>query len=285
MVKITDFNTPGKPTWCPGCGNFGILMALKQAMVELNLEPQQIFISSGIGCSGMVPHHIWTYGAHGLHGRTLPLATGVRLANTELTVIAVAGDGDGYGIGAAHFVHAMKRNLDILFLVHNNMVYGLTTGQTSPTSMKGFKTKSTPMGNIEIPMNPIALAIASGATFVARGYAGDIPHLRKMIVDGVRHRGFALLDVFQPCVTFNKINTYEFWKARIYKLEDTNHNPGDKNQAWLKAQENGDRIPIGLFYREERATYEDELPQIAKIPLYRQSIENVDISQLIEEFT
>ncbi len=283
MVEIKDFNTLGKPNWCPGCGNYGILMALKQALVELELEPHNIFISSGIGCSGKVPHWIRTYGIHGIHGRPLPPATGVHLANTELTVIAVGGDGDGYGIGTAHFIHTMRRNLDITYLVHNNMIYGLTTGQTSPTSSKGFRSKSTPAGVIEVPVNPIALALASGATFIARGFAGDVKHLRSLIVEGIRHRGFALIDIFQPCVTFNKINTYDFWKERVYKLEESGHDPRDKNLAWERAQENEDKIPIGVFYREERPTYADEIPHLST-PLVKQSLE-ADITELMEEFT
>ena len=209
MVKMTELNTIDRPNWCPGCGDFGILMALKGAIVELNIEPENVAIISGIGCSGKVPHWIRTYGLHGIHGRALPVASAVKLTNHELTVFAVGGDGDGYGIGMCHFIHAMRRNINMTYIVHNNMIYGLTTGQTSPTSEKGTRTKSTPSGAIEVPVNPMALAISSGATFVARTFAGDVKHLQKTIVDAVKHRGFSLVDVFQQCVSYNHVNTYD----------------------------------------------------------------------------
>lgn len=231
-----------------------------------------------------MPHWVNTYGFHGIHGRPLPIATGARLANNNLTVIAVGGDGDGYGIGIGHFIHAMRRNLNITYIVTNNQVYGLTTGQTSPTSDKGFATKSTPTGVIEMPINPIALAIASEATYISRGFSKEMKHLTKLIVDGVRHEGFALIDVLQPCVTFNRKNTYEWFSERVYKLEETDHDVTNKQTAFLKSLEWNDRIPIGLFYRETRPTYEDELPQIAETPLVKQRIEEINITALMDEF-
>jgi len=284
MVELADLKTVGQPNWCPGCGNFPIWHALKMAIVELNLEPHNVVIFSGIGCSSKMPHWINTYGFHGLHGRPLPIATGARLANNSLTVIVVGGDGDGYGIGVGHFIHAMRRNLDITYIVTNNQVYGLTTGQTSPTSDKGFTTKSTPTGVIEMPINPIALAIASGATYISRGFSKEMKHLTKLIVDGVRHEGFALVDVLQPCVTFNRKNTYEWFSERVYKLEETDHDVTDKQAAFMKSLEWNNRIPIGLFYKEIRPTYEDELPQIAETPLVKQRIEDIDIKSLMDEF-
>jgi len=284
MVELAQLKTVGQPNWCPGCGNFPIWHSLKRAIVELNLEPYNVAIFSGIGCSSKMPHWINTYGFHGIHGRPLPIATGARLANNNLTVIAVGGDGDGYGIGIGHFVHAMRRNLNITYIVTNNQVYGLTTGQTSPTSDKGYATKSTPTGVIEIPINPIALAIASGATYISRGFSKEMKHLTKMIADGVRHEGFALVDVLQPCVTFNRKNTYEWFSERVYKLEETDHDATNKQAAFLKSLEWDDRIPIGLFYREARPTYEDDLPQIAETPLARQRIEDIDIRTLMTEF-
>ncbi len=284
MVRMIDINTIDKPNWCPGCGDFGILLALKNAIVELNIEPENIAIISGIGCSGKVPHWIRTYGLHGIHGRVLPVASAVRLSNHELTVFGVGGDGDGYGIGMCHFIHAMRRNIDMTYIVHNNMIYGLTTGQTSPTSEKGMRTKSTPSGVIEVPVNPIALAISTGATFVARSFAGDVKHLQKTIVDAVKHRGFSLIDVFQPCVSFNHVNTYDWYKQRIYDLEASGHNAGDKMAAFVKSQEWGEHIPIGVFYRVQSPTYEDELPQIKEMPLVKQAIDKVDISGLMEDF-
>jgi len=284
MVELAQLKTVGQPNWCPGCGNFPIWHSLKRAIVELNLEPHNVAIFSGIGCSSKMPHWINTYGFHGIHGRPLPIATGARLANNNLTVIAVGGDGDGYGIGISHFIHAMRRNLNITYIVTNNQVYGLTTGQTSPTSDKGYATKSTPTGVIEIPINPIALAIASGATYISRGFSKEMKHLTKMIADGVRHEGFALVDVLQPCVTFNRKNTYEWFSKRVYKLEETDHDATNKQAAFLKSLEWDDRIPIGLFYREARPTYEDDLPQIAETPLARQRIEDIDIRTLMAEF-
>jgi len=284
MVELADLKTVGQPNWCPGCGNFAIWHALKSAIVELRLEPHNVVIFSGIGCSSKMPHWVNTYGFHGIHGRPLPIATGARLANNNLTVIAVGGDGDGYGIGIGHFIHAMRRNLNITYIVTNNQVYGLTTGQTSPTSDKGFATKSTPTGVIEMPINPIALAIASEATYISRGFSKEMKHLTKLIVDGVRHEGFALIDVLQPCVTFNRKNTYEWFSKRVYKLEETDHDVTNKQAAFLKSLEWNGRIPIGLFYREIRPTYEDELPQIAEAPLVRQRIEEINITALMDEF-
>ncbi len=284
MVRMIEINTIDKPNWCPGCGDFGILLALKSAIVDLNIEPENIAIISGIGCSGKVPHWLRTYGLHGIHGRPLPVAAATRLSNHELTVFAVGGDGDGYGIGMCHFIHAMRRNIDMTYIVHNNMIYGLTTGQTSPTSEKGMKTKSTPSGVIEVPVNPIALAISSGATFIARSFAGDVKHLQKTIVDAVKHRGFSLIDVFQPCVSFNHINTYDWYKQRVYDLQAAGHNTGDKMAAYVKSQEWGEKIPIGVFYEVLSPTYEDELPQIKEMPLVKQAIDNVDISGLMDDF-
>lgn len=284
MVELADLKTVGQPNWCPGCGNFAIWHALKSAIVELRLEPHNVVIFSGIGCSSKMPHWVNTYGFHGIHGRPLPIATGARLANNNLTVIAVGGDGDGYGIGIGHFIHSMRRNLNITYIVTNNQVYGLTTGQTSPTSDKGFTTKSTPTGVIEMPINPIALAIASEATYISRGFSKEMKHLTKLIVDGVRHEGFALIDVLQPCVTFNRKNTYEWFSERVYKLEETGYDVTNKQAAFLKSLEWNGRIPIGLFYREIRPTYEDELPQIAEAPLVRQRIEEINITALMDEF-
>ncbi len=284
MVALTDLKTLGQPNWCPGCGNFPIWHALKSAIVELNLEPHNVAIFSGIGCSSKMPHWIHTYGFHGIHGRPLPIATGARLANNNLTVIAVGGDGDGYGIGIGHFIHAIRRNLNITYIVTNNQVYGLTTGQTSPTSDKEFVTKSTPMGVIEMPINPIALAIASGGTYISRGFSKEMRHLTKLIADGLRHKGFALVDVLQPCVTFNRKNTYEWFSDRVYKLEETDHNITNKEAAFMRSLEWNDRIPIGLFYRESRPTYEDELPQISETPLAKQRIKDIDIRAIMNEF-
>ncbi|MEM2963471.1 MAG: thiamine pyrophosphate-dependent enzyme [Candidatus Anstonellales archaeon] len=284
-MNTAEFNSPNKPTWCPGCGNYAILLALKNALAERDCNPKDTVIVSGIGCSGKLPHFAKTYAYESLHGRALPVATGIKLTNHTLKVIAVGGDGDGYGIGMGHFIHCMRRNIDITYIVHNNQIYGLTTGQASPTSEKGAKTKSTPHGVIEIPINPISLAIATGATFVARGFSGDLKHLTSLFSQAIAHKGFSLVDVLQPCVIFNKINTYSFFQKNCYKLEEQNHNPEDKIAAFQKSLEWGEgKIPIGIFYRESRPTYEDELPTIQKTPLHRHDISNVNIERLLDEF-
>ncbi len=284
MVTPQDLTTPQKVQWCPGCGDFGILMALKNAIVNLNLPLEQTAVVSGIGCSGKMPHYIKTYGFESLHGRILPVAEAMRMCNNKLTILCSGGDGDGYGIGVGHFIHAMRRNYNLTYVVHDNQVYGLTKGQVSPTSEKGYKSPTSPYGAIEQPVNPLGLAITQGCTFVARGFAGDIKHLTWLIEEGVKHRGMALIDVFQPCVTFNKINTYQYFQTKIYKLQDAGHNITDKAAAWKLAMEHTDKIPIGIFYKEERPLYEDELPQIAKQPLAEQAIDKIDIKPIIDEY-
>ncbi len=279
-------NVKEKLQWCPGCGNFAINAATKSALAELGLKPHETVIVSGIGCSGKSPHYVNTYGFEGLHGRPLPVASAIKLANTKLTVIAEGGDGDGYGIGVQHFIHIMRRNYDLTYLVHNNQIYGLTTGQASPTSLLGMKTKTSPWGVVETPFNPIATAINGGATYVARAFAGNPAHLKETIKNAIKHKGFSLVDVFQPCVTFNKLNTYEWFRERVYRLEETDHNPEDKNAALEKAGEDSKtdykKVPIGLFYREERPTYESQLPQISKKALVEKPLK-VDISKAFEE--
>ncbi len=279
-----DFETHKFPTWCPGCGDFGIWTALKQALVELGKEPHQVVVVFGIGCSGNQANFVRAYGFHGLHGRALPVATGISLANHGVTTIVVGGDGDGYGEGLAHFVHTMRANPNITYLVHDNQVYGLTKGQTSPTSSQGFKTDSTPAGSLEEPINPIAIALAADCGYVARGFAGDVTHLQKLIVDGVNHKGFSLIDVFQPCVTFNHLNTFSWYYQRVAKLEEMGHNPADRNAAWIRATEASEKLPIGLFFQQEKPTYQDGLPQLAGGPLVAKSIERVDLTELFATF-
>ncbi len=284
MVKLSDLNTEEKITWCPGCSNFGILTAMKNAIVELKLEPHNVLVVSGIGCHGHLPNWINTYGFCSLHGRALPVALGAKLANHELNVIVNAGDGDCYGEGMNHFINTARTNVDVNLLVHNNKLYSLTTGQFTPTTEKGLKTRSTPFGVRETPINPLTLAIASGATFVARGYAGDIKHLTWLIVEAIKHKGFSLIDILQPCVALDKVHTFQFYNERVYKLEESEYRPNDRTSAFDKAQEWDEKIPIGIFYKEDRDTYEKQLPQIEKVPLAKQNIENVDISHLLKEF-
>ncbi len=277
-----NWNTRVFPTWCPGCGDWGIWAALKQALTNLGKKPEEVVIVYGVGCSGNMTSFVNTYAFHGLHGRALPVAEGIKLANDKLTVIVVAGDGDGYGIGVGHFIHAMRRNFDLTYIVHNNAVYGLTTGQTSPTALKGFKSKSTPEGVIEEPINPLALAITTGATFVSRSQAADIPHLAQTIEAGIKHNGFSLVDVFQHCATFNKVNTVQWYREHIYKVEKP-YGPKEKAKALEKTLESG-RYPVGVLYHEEHPAYDDEVSELDKGPLVERDISNVDITPLFEEF-
>ncbi len=282
-MKPEDYLSSVQPNWCPGCGNFGILGAAKLAFSQLELEHHQIVVVSGIGCGSKIPYWLRTYGFCGLHGRPLPVATGIKLSNPKLNVVVFAGDGDGYGEGGNHFIHSCRRNHNLTYIVHNNLVYGLTTGQHSPTSEKGFITKTSPFGATEEAFNPISMAISAGASFVARGFAGDPKHLAELIVKGIEHKGFAFIDVLQPCVTFNKINTFDWYSKRVYRLEEAGHNPANKKAAFERSLEWGDRIPIGIFYKEDKPVYDEQLPD-AKIPLVEQKLEKVDIRMILERF-
>jgi 2-oxoglutarate ferredoxin oxidoreductase subunit beta len=306
MLELKDFRTKVHNDWCPGCGDFGILNAIQMALFELKLEPHQVAIFSGIGCSGKTPHFVNTYGFHTLHGRSLPIATGAKLANPALTVVAVGGDGDGYGIGAGHFLGTGRRNLDFTYVVHNNGVYGLTKGQASPTLPKGLRTKSMPAPAIVQGVNPLATAIAAGYTFVARSYALDVRHLKEIIKAAILHKGSALVDVLQTCPTYNDINTKEWYAGsdlatkapRLYKLEEkeydgnvkdptnTNEVNEKKGQAIIRSFEWGDTIPIGLFYKIEQPTFEDMLadrmPAYKEVPLVKQDVFHRDVSPLFE---
>jgi len=261
------------------------LMAFKRAIVELGLERNQVLLVSGIGCHGKMIDYVNINGFHGIHGRVLPVATGMKLVNPDLKVVGFSGDADCYDEGFEHFTHAMRRNVDITLIVHDNMVLGLTTGQATATSMKGFKTKSTPFGAISMPLNPIAVALVSNCSFVARGFAGDMVHLQKLVVEAMKHKGFAFMDVFQPCVTFNYLNTFDWFKQRVYKLEETGHNPTDRKAALERAFEWGDKIPIGIFYKEERPTFLDEMPHAKENPLLKQNIEKIDISATMKKMS
>ena len=261
-LTVKDLKGKVEPDWCPGCGDFGVLAALKQAIVELGLRAHEVITISGIGCSSNLPGYINTYGMHTLHGRSLAVATGAALANHEMKVVVTGGDGDGYGIGGNHFLHTMRRNVDLTYIVMDNQIYGLTTGHTSPTSIKGMKTKSTPAGSVENSINPIPLAIAAGATYVARGYTGQIKHLVELIKGGMNHKGFALIDCFSPCVTFNRENTHDFFKQRTYKLEDKGHDPSDFNAAMKEGYTWGEEIPIGLFWHRHDLPSLDQLEPV-----------------------
>jgi 2-oxoglutarate ferredoxin oxidoreductase subunit beta len=269
-LPVESFEGVVDPDWCPGCGDFGVLKSVKMGAAKAGVAPKDLVLVSGIGCSSNLPGYVHSYGVHSLHGRAIAVASGIKLANTDLKVVITGGDGDGYGIGIAHFIHAMRRNLDLTYVVMDNQIYGLTTGQASPTTMKDARTKSTPNGNVEFPINPIALALVSGATFVARAFSGEPSHMADLIAAGIQHKGFSLIDVFSPCVTYNKLNTYAYFKKRVYKLEDDkNYDSSNVRTAMERSHEWGDRIPIGLFYQDEQPTYESSEPVLRKGPIVR----------------
>jgi len=272
-LTIKDMDGLVHPDWCPGCGDFGVLKSLKEAIVELGIAPHEVLVVSGIGCSSNLPGFIHAYGVHSLHGRAVPLASGAALANHALHVVAVGGDGDGYGIGIGHFIHAMRRNLNLTYIVMDNEIYGLTTGQASPTTTEGHKTKSTPRGNVEKPIQPLALALVTGATYVARGFSGEPKHLTGLVKAAIAHRGFSLIDVFSPCVTFNHLNTYPFFKERVYKLEgEEGYDSSDLMAAIGKSLEFGAKIPIGCLYKVDKPIYDDSEPVLQKGPLVDQPL-------------
>lgn len=287
MSNITpdSYKTGFLPTWCPGCGDFGIWMALKNALAKLGIGPDDGVVLYGIGCHGNMYDWMRIYGVSCLHGRAVPVAQGIKLANHKLPVIVVAGDGDCLGEGGNHLIHAAKRNPDITVLIHDNQVYGLTTGQASPTAEKGFKTKSTPEGATDEPINPLTLALVSGATFVARGFAGDIPSLTRLMAQAIEHQGFAVLDIIQPCVTFDRVHTYQWYRQRLYRLEDEGYLPNNKFKALEKAFEWGKRIPLGIFYKEDKPTSEALEPALSEAPLVTLPLAVAHWEELLLEFT
>lgn len=289
LIELKDLNTTARPTWCPGCGNFGIWNALKRAMIEYGCPKDDTVIVGGVGCSGKIPHWVNTYGFHGLHGRTLPVATGIKLANQKLNVIAEGGDGDGYDEGMSHLIHACRRNVNITYVVHNNQVFGLTKGQTSPTSDPGYCSATSPWGSREMPINPLALTISAHATFVARGFAADMPHLVTLLKAAMEHEGFAIVDILQPCVTFNHINTYDWYNKRIYKIGPNEkgrgqHDSSDRADALKRSLEWGDEgIPIGVLYEEKRHSFGHDMPQLKEL-LVEKDLSNIDIESLKKKY-
>jgi len=305
LYNAADYKAEIHNDWCPGCGDFGVLSAVQMALAKLQIPPHRTAIVSGIGCSGKLPHYMQTYAFHTLHGRAIPSATALKLANHDLTVIAVGGDGDGYGIGAGHFVNGGRRNLDITYVVMNNDVYALTKGQASPTIQKGMRTKSMPEESIMDAINPILLALASGYTFVARGYALDAKSLAELIALGIQHKGSALIDVLQTCPTYNDLHTKSYYteqvnsQPRLYKLEKTDYDPvvhdpdnpveiaQKKAQALVKSQEPGGRIALGVFYKLEAPTYLDylksKIPGLNEKPLAELDLYHRDITPNIRE--
>lgn len=282
MPDLQDYSGQ-LPAWCPGCGNFPILNTFKEAMLELGIEPHRLMVVSGIGQAAKLPHYTRCNTFNGLHGRPLPVATGIRLANNSLPVVVTTGDGDCYGEGGNHLLAAVRRNIDIKVFVHDNQIYALTKGQPSPTTGEGVKAKNVPHGVATGQFNPMAAAVALDCSFAARSFAGDADHLKAMIKEAMNHKGFALLDILQPCVTFNRINTYEWYRKRVYHIE-AGYNPEDRAAAFAKALEWGDRIPIGIIYRNHRPAYEERVPMIAKGPLVHQEFERTKIESAVREF-
>lgn len=283
-VTSASFATNKLPTWCPGCGDYGIWMSLKDALAKQGIGPEDGLIVYGVGCHGNMYDWMKIYGFSGLHGRTLPVAQGAKLANHTLPVVVVSGDGDGLGEGGNHFIHAAKRNPNLTVILHDNQVYGLTTGQASPTAKPGFVTKSTPEGAVDNPLNPLLISIAAGATYVARGFAGDTPGLTQLISDAIAHKGFSVIDILQPCVTFDKVHTYQWYRERIYRLADEKYVPDNKLKAIEKAMEWGDKIPLGIFYKEDKPTSEDHEPALSGDPLIKTPVDTVHLDDVLQEF-
>jgi 2-oxoglutarate ferredoxin oxidoreductase subunit beta len=282
MVTIEDYGDY-ETAWCPGCGNFSILKAVKQALVASQLKPHEVLFVSGIGQAAKSPHYLNANLFNGLHGRSLPVATGAKLANPKLSVIVESGDGCNYGEGGNHFLAAIRRNIDVTLLVHDNQVYGLTKGQASPTTQEGFVTKAQPEGVISAPFNPIAVAVAMQAGFVARGFAGSIDHLSELIQQGIAHRGLALVDVLQPCVSFNKVNTFAWYKDRCKPLPPT-HDTTDWEKAMKVARQWGDEIPIGIIYRNERPSFDEQLPVLDQGPLVGRDVDQETLKKILEGY-
>ncbi len=284
-LTAASYNTGFLPTWCPGCGDFGIWKSLQGALAKLEIGPNDGLIIYGVGCHGNMYDWMNMYGFAGLHGRTLPVAQGVKLANHKLPVIVVSGDGDCLGEGGNHFLHAAKRNTDVTVMMHDNQVYGLTTGQASPTAKKGFKTKSTPEGASDEPISALALAITAGATFAARAFAGDLVGLTEIMAEAIAHKGFSVVDILQPCVTFDKVHTYQWYRQRLYKIEtEKGYDPTNRMKAIEKSFEWGDKIPFGIFYSENRPTSEDREVALQTSTLISKKLEVEHWDKLIDEF-
>jgi 2-oxoglutarate ferredoxin oxidoreductase subunit beta len=281
--RAQEYNSTDPVAWCPGCGNFGIREAVKLALSELGIEPWQTCFVSGIGQAAKAPHYVKCNLFNGLHGRTLPVAMGAKLGNPELVVVAEGGDGDGYAEGANHLLAALRRNLDMTYLVHDNQIYGLTKGQASPTSDTGMVTKTSPNGVIAPAFNPIALGVAMDAGLVARGFAGNVRHLADLLKAAIGHPGFALVDVLQPCVSFNHVNTAQWYRHRVYELgRDEPYDPADRDKAFLKAMEWGDRIPIGVIYRSARPAYDVARATHGQEPLVSRRSDPAVVGRLVQ---
>ena len=271
------------PTWCPGCGDWGIGLSVRTALSELSLDPSSVMVAFDIGCSGNMNDHLNAYAMHTLHGRSVTNAIGMKIANHQMPVIVMGGDGGLYGEGGNHFLHACRGNHDLTMIVHDNMVYGLTTGQVAPTAHQGYKSKSTPAGIVEVSVNPLALALTQGATFIAQAFAGDVPHLISMIKLGIQHKGFSLVNVLQPCVTFNKVNTYQYYFKRVYKLDNMYDKTNFQSALQKSIEILEEKFPLGVIYENNRPAFHEQLTQLNDSPLVnKQSF--TDVEKLIENF-
>lgn len=287
MATLKDFRNNVKPNWCPGCGDFSVQAAIQRAAANVGLEPENLAIVSGIGCSGRISGYINAYGFHGIHGRSLPIAQGVKMANRDLTVIASGGDGDGFAIGMGHTVHAIRRNIDLTYIVMDNQIYGLTKGQTSPRSAEGFKTKSTPQGSIESALSPLEVAMAAGATFVAQSFSSNLKQLTAVIEAGLNHKGFSLINVFSPCVTFNKVNTYDWFKENIVDLDEIpDYDPTNRVMAMTKIMETHSMLTGIIYQNTAKKSYEDMVPNFPQEGLAKQNmkISEAEFEKLLAEF-
>ncbi len=284
---MKDFRNNVKPNWCPGCGDFSVQAAIQRAAANVGLTPESLAVVSGIGCSGRISGYINAYGFHGIHGRSLPIAQGLKMANRELTVIAAGGDGDGFAIGMGHTVHAIRRNIDITYIVMDNQIYGLTKGQTSPRSAMGFKTKSTPGGSIESTLSPLEVALSAGATFVAQSFSSELKQLTALIEAGIRHKGFSLINVYSPCVTFNKVNTYDWFKENLVNLDqEEGYDPSNRIQAMTRLMETGGLL-TGLIYQDTtKSSYEDQVTGFRQEGISKQNIQITEdeFERLVAEF-
>lgn len=282
MVSIKEYGEY-ETAWCPGCGNFSLLEGIKKGLVRADLKPHEVLFVSGIGQAAKAPHYLNANVFDGLHGRSLPVATGAKIANPDLTVIVESGDGCSYGEGGNHFLAAIRRNIDITVIVHDNQIYGLTKGQASPTSEEGQVTKAQPAGVVLERFNPIAVAVSMHAGFVARSFTGSVDHLAEMIERGIAHKGFALIDVLQPCVSFNKVNTFAWYKKRCYELTDS-HDPSDWEAGMKAAVEWGDKIPIGVIYTNDRPAFEQRIPVLSKGPLVGRDVDRSELARILDGY-
>jgi 2-oxoglutarate ferredoxin oxidoreductase subunit beta len=287
MATFKEFRNSVKPNWCPGCGDFSVQASIQRAAANVGLEPENLAVISGIGCSGRISGYINSYGLHGIHGRSLPIAQGVKMANRDLTVIASGGDGDGFAIGMGHTIHAIRRNIDITYIVMDNQIYGLTKGQTSPRSDVGFKTKSTPHGSVESALSIMEMALTAGGTFVAQSFSSDLKELTSLIEQGINHKGFSLINVFSPCVTYNKVNTYDWFKENLVKLSDVEgYDPSDKSKAMQTLMENKGLVTGLIYQNKEQKSYQELISGYSEKPLVEADLQfdQAEFEKLVAEF-